>query len=130
MRGVYHKSAAILNTRGTSSDASTGTVTVAAVAKEYWVARRLWVSNNASGATDFDNLLSIVSVNIQINGVTVWEVNLHPGNGGTGSLEFNAGPWQFDLSPGLYTGTKNETLVVNVGSFGTDMKSLIELLYQ
>lgn len=130
MRGVYNKPAAILNARVDSADASVGTITIAANEQEYWVLRKLWASHDADSTGDFDALNTNVEITVKIGGTLVWAQNVHPGNGGTGSLEFENGPWVFDLSPGLYVGTKNQALLIEVASFGIGIASSSAILYQ
>lgn len=129
MYGTYSPSATVYNSMTTSLAATAGTVQIVADENQFWVARKILISHDAIGATDFDNLLSRVSVTVAIGGVNKHIAVLHPGNGGTSSLEFEAGPWCIDLSPGLYTGTKNEELLVTTPSFGTGIVSYTTLLY-
>jgi hypothetical protein len=121
--------AKVFNARVLSSADASGVITIAAVADEAWALRKIVVSHDGSGTVDYDNLNSSVGISVQI-GSDVRAFLVHPGNGGTSSLEFNDGPWVFDLDPGLYNGTKNEALIVTAEAFGTGIKSDTFILYQ
>lgn len=131
MKAVFHPSAAILNAQDSTS-AGSAVITIAADTQEFWVLRKIWVSHDASGATDFDNLSSLVTITAAwgTSPITKWTTHVHPGNGGTSSLEFENGPWEFDFSPGLYVGTKNEQMVLTATTFGTGIVGWINALYQ
>ncbi len=131
MLGTYHvNGAAILNARQLGTADAANQLTISAVTTQFRVLHKMWISHDANGATDFDNLNSHVLITIAFGANTLWLIHLHPGNGGTSSLEFEAGPWEFDFSPGLNAGVKNEALSVTVGAFGTGIASSINYLYQ
>ena len=129
MRGKFNPAAEVLNARSDATS-SANIILLFADTSQFWVLQKLWVSNEATGTDDFDVLASRVIVDVVFGATVRWSSHLHPGNGGTGSLEFENGPWEFDFSPGLYMGTKNEGVTINVGTFGTGMSSSMNILYQ
>lgn len=129
----FNRGATVLNSTASGLADEITTLKVTAIASEFWVAQRIVISHDASGATDFDNLNSKVAIALKFGSDTaLWTVDLHPGNGGTSSLEFEAGPWDFDLSPGYMEADneKNKSLVITAAAFGTGIISTINLLYQ
>ncbi len=130
MKGEFNRLATVLNKAQGGTDGATVTLTIEANAEQYWVPMKVFLSHTASTATDFDNLKDNVIVLIAFGGSTKWTTHLHPGNGGTSSLEFENGPWEFDLSPGLYTGTLDEEVIISSTQFGTGISGILTALYQ
>ncbi len=129
MRLILWRDYETLNTRVVSDPGATNSLSVPAEPEKFWVLRKLYISHDANGSTDFNNLVSKVRVRVEFNGVVKWDVFLHPGNGGTGSVEFENGPWEFDFDPGFYTGTKNEAMIFLMDAFGTGISSSINAIY-
>lgn len=131
MNGVYNANALILNATQIGMDSSSNTLTIAADLNEYWVLQKIWVSQDSSGSADFDTGSLKVGIDIFFtDNLRLWELDVHRGNQGTGSLEFISGPWEYNFNPGLYRSVKNEALKILVGAFGSGIKSTINILYQ
>ncbi len=129
MQRVFHPSAVILNDRQVSADDTANALSIAADSEQYWVLRKLWVSHD-SVTGDFDAINSLITITVAFGGTTKWDSAVHPGGGGTGSVEFEAGPWEFDFGPGLYVGTVNQAMLITVGDFGANIASTVCCLYQ
>jgi len=129
MRTVFNPSEKIFNALSTSAANDINTLDIAADPVHFWVIRKLWLSHDASGATDFGNLPSSAELLIKFGAATEWQIQIHPGNGGTGSVEFENGPWEWDFSPGLTEYDKNEAVAITLGAMGTGIVSTICILY-
>lgn len=130
MKGVFNPDAAILTASGAGVGGGALTSTLLADADTFWVLRRMTVSQDGNGATDFNKLDSLSLITVSFGGVVKWISHMHPGNGGTSSLGFEAGSWKFDFSPGLYTGAKGDDLAISVGAFGTGIVLRLNYFYQ
>ncbi len=133
MRRVLHPGTTILNARGQGAEEAVTTVTIAADPAHFWVIQHIHVHQDSEGETAFGVLELGAVIAIAFGGVTKWDLWIHPQHSVlAGSFEFEAGPWEFNLSPGLYTGTKNEAVVITCSEItiaGTG-KTTIDVLYQ